>query len=322
MKRFVILLLAALLCIGCALAEDTWSCTACGTADNTGRFCHECGAPKPDDRWTCRVCGQEGNKGRFCPNCGSLKPAPTPAPTQEPERLATMTPRPTVRPVLTPEPTAVPTATPAPTPSVKVGSMVKFGSYEQDNLRNGKEVIEWLVLDVKDGKALLLSRYGLDSREFNKFCDGQTWANSGVRSWLNRDFLNEAFTEAERKLISTTKVLDDKKQHYSAMASKRVGADTTDKVFLLSYAEMNKYLGKKEDAKRCIPTKYAIARGCNRSKRSGLQGQKTSWWWLRSPSYTNSILTVEWDGEMNKMALSNSEGAIRPAIWVDAAALK
>lgn len=45
----------------------------------------------------------------------------------------------------------------------KVGHYVSFGKYEQDNnTSNGKEKIEWLVLEVKDGKALVISKYALD----------------------------------------------------------------------------------------------------------------------------------------------------------------
>ena len=39
--------------------------------------------------------------------------------------------------------------------SIKVGSYINFGAYEQDNdPANGKEDIEWLVLEIKGGKAL------------------------------------------------------------------------------------------------------------------------------------------------------------------------
>ena len=48
-----------------------WKC-ACG-AVNTGKFCAECGQPKPaGDEWTC-ACGTV-NKGKFCANCGSPRP--------------------------------------------------------------------------------------------------------------------------------------------------------------------------------------------------------------------------------------------------------
>ena len=46
--------------------------------------------------------------------------------------------------------------------NISVGDVLAFGHYEQDNNPdNGPEPIEWIVLDVQDGKALLLSRYGL-----------------------------------------------------------------------------------------------------------------------------------------------------------------
>lgn len=51
-----------------------WQC-ACGTA-NTGKFCVECGAKKPEAGWTC-ACGSV-NKGKFCPECGAKKPAAAP----------------------------------------------------------------------------------------------------------------------------------------------------------------------------------------------------------------------------------------------------
>ena len=45
-----------------------WVCE-CGTK-NTGKFCAECGKPKPAEGWTCAECGHEGNKGKFCAECG------------------------------------------------------------------------------------------------------------------------------------------------------------------------------------------------------------------------------------------------------------
>jgi membrane protease subunit (stomatin/prohibitin family) len=55
----------------------TWTCT-CG-AVNTGKFCMECGYPKPEvkDGWICFKCGSV-NKGKFCMECGAKKPAGEP----------------------------------------------------------------------------------------------------------------------------------------------------------------------------------------------------------------------------------------------------
>ncbi len=44
-----------------------WNC-ACG-ASNTGKFCSECGAPKPSAEWRCS-CGAV-NTGKFCSECGT-----------------------------------------------------------------------------------------------------------------------------------------------------------------------------------------------------------------------------------------------------------
>ncbi len=53
-----------------------WNCS-CGKTDNRGKFCGECGSPKPTAAgWTCS-CGQV-NQGKFCPNCGSKKPEGAP----------------------------------------------------------------------------------------------------------------------------------------------------------------------------------------------------------------------------------------------------
>lgn len=53
-----------------------WTCS-CGKADNRGKFCQECGTPKPAEAgWTCS-CGSV-NQGRFCANCGSRKPEGAP----------------------------------------------------------------------------------------------------------------------------------------------------------------------------------------------------------------------------------------------------
>ena len=53
-----------------------WKCS-CGKDGNTGKFCAECGAKKPDEAgWTCS-CGSV-NQGKFCANCGAKKPEGAP----------------------------------------------------------------------------------------------------------------------------------------------------------------------------------------------------------------------------------------------------
>lgn len=57
-----------------SVSVDLWACN-CGKTGNAGKFCDECGKPKPAPvlGWTC-TCG-EVNKGKFCSECGKPKPA-------------------------------------------------------------------------------------------------------------------------------------------------------------------------------------------------------------------------------------------------------
>ncbi|MDO4313832.1 MAG: SPFH domain-containing protein [Eubacteriales bacterium] len=50
--------------------SSEWRCE-CGTA-NSGKFCTECGKPRPKAEWVC-ACGTV-NKGNFCTECGSRRP--------------------------------------------------------------------------------------------------------------------------------------------------------------------------------------------------------------------------------------------------------
>ena len=55
-------------------APSTWDCE-CGHTGNTGKFCADCGKPKPEapSLWDCD-CGHKGNKGKFCADCGKPRP--------------------------------------------------------------------------------------------------------------------------------------------------------------------------------------------------------------------------------------------------------
>lgn len=73
MKRFCCWVLV--LCMACsfstAMAQDTWTCTNCGS-EAFGNFCSNCGSARPAETWTCTGCGME-NQGNFCSNCGAAK---------------------------------------------------------------------------------------------------------------------------------------------------------------------------------------------------------------------------------------------------------
>lgn len=58
-----------------------WDCPQCGSKGNYRKFCVECGAPRPAQTavWDCPDCGYKGNHGKFCAECGRPRPAQTAA---------------------------------------------------------------------------------------------------------------------------------------------------------------------------------------------------------------------------------------------------
>lgn len=92
----------------------------------------------------------------------------------------------------------------------QIGDIVNMGTYEQDNdMENGTEPIEWLILDIEEDKALLLSKYILCSEQYDYSSNsGGSWERSTIYSWLNNDFMNDAFTEEEKNHILFTKEND------------------------------------------------------------------------------------------------------------------
>ncbi len=199
----------------------------------------------------------------------------------------------------------------------EVGDYVWFGSYEQDNdTSNGKEDIEWLVLDKQDNKLLLLSRYGLDAQPYNTEWTDITWENCTLRKWLNNDFINAAFSADEKAMIPTVTVSADKNPDYST----NPGNSTSDNVFLLSITEAEKYFSD-DDARMCAPTDYAIARGAwQNDNYKTVDGLSTCWWWLRSPGGSqNSAASVNRDGDVSELGsfVNIDIGAVRPALWIN-----
>ena len=192
----------------------------------------------------------------------------------------------------------------------EVGDIVFFGAYEQDNnTSNGKEDIEWLVLEVKDGKALVISKYALDCKQYNASWTDVTWETSTLRKWLNNDFINKAFSAVEKAMIPTVTVSADKNPDYST----NPGNATQDQVFLLSITEANQYFSS-DIARQCEPTDYVFANSADVYMYNGC------WWWLRSPGeIQNFAAYVDRDGDVSELGnfVNYATGAVRPALWID-----
>ena len=96
--------------------------------------------------------------------------------------------------------------------SLDFGSEVTFGSYEQDdNLENGKEPVEWIIIDRNESSVMLISKKIIDVKAFNEDRFNATWETSSLRKWLNGEFYNNAFNVYEKQTITETRVIPDKK---------------------------------------------------------------------------------------------------------------
>ena len=201
-----------------------------------------------------------------------------------------------------------------------------FGTYPQTAEGNDSTPIEWLVLARDGNKALLISRYGLDAQSYNSITDN-TWEKCWLRTWLNEIFLNEAFTAQEQEGILVTNVDNSASQGYSGWGTSG-GNNTRDKVFLLSYAEANKYFGVQHFnvsgathnmKSRISPTSYAKKQGAyTRSDYQTTDGTGTGFWWLRSQGPSQRIAAyVDHDGSLYFYRVSDVSAVVRPALWVN-----
>ncbi len=235
----------------------------------------------------------------------SSEQAAQPAPTQQPGTpvITWNTPPDTV--VVT-EPSAR---------SIRKGSIVTYGTWEQDPARGSKEPVEWIVLEAQEDRLLLISRYGLDCLSYCSSRDTVAWETSNIRAWLNDRFLEAAFTPEEQAGILVTKVDNSRRQGYVHYEGDG-GADTEDRLFLLSYAEAWKYFPENSD-RACKPTKTAVKRGAFKSTTSG-----NCPWWLRSPGYMeNYVAAVDVDGNRGGN-IKYGAMAVRPAMWISRNALQ
>ena len=165
---------------------------------------------------------------------------------------------------------------------------------------------------VGERKALLISKYCLDAKEYdkNENKESVTWETSTLRQWLNSCFINEAFTDEEKALICDTYLQNPDKPEYGTDG----GNDTTDKVFLLSIDETSKYLSDKI-VRKAEATDYAKDKGIFVSEENG-----KSWWWMRSPGSDDLCAScmgndgfVHGDGQM----IEDRTCGVRPAMWVN-----
>ena len=179
------------------------------------------------------------------------------------------------------------------------------------------EPIVWQVLDCEDDGVYVMSKALLDSQAYNNFYEGVTWETCSLRSWLNNDFYNSAFSTNEKKKILTRTIANEDNPYYGTEG----GNDTTDKLWLLSYSDSiyAKYgfssgSSTYDTSRRAQGTDYAKSQGLLVCLFSYYYGK--SCWWLRTPGYNSyDACSVDYDGAVYNYGYSDCDTCrgVRPA---------
>ena len=174
-----------------------------------------------------------------------------------------------------------------------------FGKYPDSNTN-----LIWRVLSVDETnkRALLLTEKCVDKMKYGKTSDN-AWSGSKVREWLHGTFLINLGIDTDN--ILNIKIEDGEGQNKNS--SEIIDASGSDKIFLLSSADIYSYL---KDKSSRIATLDNLDNEAVR-------------WWLRSPGKNNSsnAMIVQPDGGINKSGFgvydNNHIYYVRPAIWLN-----
>jgi tetratricopeptide (TPR) repeat protein len=171
---------------------------------------------------------------------------------------------------------------------IKAGSKrkIRFGKYE------------WRVLTINNGVALIITENTVKNIAYSDDLNGVCWSECSVRQYLNTTFYDE-FSLDEKALIPATTVKTSDNPEYSTPG----GADTSDRVFLLSIEEALQFFSDDADRK---PDKSS-------------PGVEADWTWLRSSGGERTFAAIiEKSGKVSAggSRITNLRGGVRPVIFV------
>ena len=245
-----------------------------------------------------------------------------------------------------------------------VNQLVVFGQYWQttaaaeagaartDAMRTP---LEWFLLDIVDGQALLVTRYGIENVRFNRLqAYGREYATSNIRNWLNstgdrfstnangnqEGFWSTAFSAADQTRVV---VAPQSRFHNNSVVAWRDGEQFNtstqygivpagDRVFALSLSEIWEYFGRHSHNNRVTyvypiqaftdsmtrATDFAVALGAWESE-MGTNRENTgnTRVFTRSIGLADRIIVINNGGMPNvHYTVSNNSVTARPAIWV------
>jgi len=208
-----------------------------------------------------------------------------------------------------------------------IGSIIEFGGRQ------------WRALEVKDKKALIISEQILERKPYHTGRNSVTWEKCSLREYLNNEYYNTRFTSEEKACIVETRNSNPPNPWYDTDG----GAETIDKIFLLSLDEVVRYFGdsgdllnkKKQEIdwdKSTIdedkgiyniisfdsPDGYQLSDKYNMARITKDADGKERVWWLRSPSgWTDRAVAVYGDGGLAVLGIYfGLDGGVRPAMWI------
>ena len=191
-------------------------------------------------------------------------------------------------------------------PSVTVGAIIPFGG------------ADWRVLEIREGKALVVSEKLLLKGAYHSENVAVTWGECDMRQYLNGPFYDCVFSAEEKARIVDAKVENNDNPWYGTAG----GNDTIDKVFLLSLEEVLRYYGNSGE----LENREGGESIKNVGRIAVTQEGKAAWWWLRTPGIfyygcgTNHscFVCVTSTGSLSVYGeyVYSEFGGIRPALWL------
>lgn len=195
------------------------------------------------------------------------------------------------------------------------GDSVNMGKWKSEaNSTGAPKPLTWTAVEVQDEFVVLLCDSIIDCRAFDEN-GGSAWDASTLRSFLNGEFYQDAFTSEEKALILKSATVTEENPNYSGT----YGKECSDSVFVPSIQEFKNYMTKVENKAFAKATDYALGKGLHEyTKQSGGVEITGSWFWLRSGGFSKGYVAhcyadgdISYGGEDSNVTIG-----VRPAIKI------
>lgn len=182
------------------------------------------------------------------------------------------------------------------------------------------EPIQWRILSNISGELFVLAEKILDLKAYNQLYTNVTWESCTMRSWLNSNFYNSAFSSIEKLKINTSTIVNGDNPDFGTDG----GNNTNDKLYLLSSTDVTNTSygfssnhGAYDTARQTQGTDFSKSGGLHVSTSSSYLGNSS--WWLRTPgTYQSGACNVNFDGyvQFNSDGVNATTVGVRPAFKI------